>query len=121
MLLVHVTLLYALRGVDPVPEPPRPVPRVHRRDGHTYLAGDDALTGETIASWVGPWHYGPLVAVAGARSLVLGPPGERRRSCSALAGEVDAAVASGHVGVGDGLVAARRRRSSPPTPRSSPR
>ena len=47
------------------------------RDGHTYLAGDDAATGEDLRSWVGPWRYGPLVAVPGVRSLVLGPPADR--------------------------------------------
>ena len=79
---VHVTLEFALRGVEPLPSRHDQYFVFTERDGHTYLAGDDALAGESITSWVGPWRYGPLVAVAGARSLVLGPPGDDAR-CSA--------------------------------------
>jgi hypothetical protein len=93
VLLVHVTLVYTLRGVDPIPDRHDQYLVFTTRDGHTYLAGDDALTGETIASWVGPWRYGPLVAVPGARSLVLGPPGEDA-ALQRLAGEIDAGIAS---------------------------
>jgi hypothetical protein len=93
VLLVHVTLFYALRGVDPVPSRHDQYLVFTERDGHTYLAGDDALTGETITSWVGPWRYGPLVAVSGARSLVLGPPGEDA-ALQRLASEIDTAIAS---------------------------
>src|SRR6478609_7022073 len=55
VLLVHVTLFYALRGVDPVPDRHDQYLVFTERAGHTYLAGDDALAGETITSWVGPW------------------------------------------------------------------
>ncbi len=91
--LVHVMLQYALRGVDPVPGGHDQYLVFTQRGGHTYLAGDDAVTGETLRSWVGPWRYGPLIAVAGARSLVLGPPDDRPQ-LQALARQVDAAVAA---------------------------
>jgi hypothetical protein len=93
VLLVHVTLLYALRDVDPIPSRHDQYLVFTMRNGHTYLAGDDALTGETIVSWVGPWRYGPLVAVSGARSLVLGPPGDDA-VLQRLASEIDAGIAS---------------------------
>ncbi len=93
VLLVHVTLQYALQGVDPIPSRHDQYLVFTTRHGHTYLAGDDALTGETIASWVGPWRYGPLVAVAGARSLVLGPPGNDA-ALQRLASEIDAGIAN---------------------------
>ena len=93
VLLVHVTLQYALQDVDPIPSRHDQYLVFTTRNGHTYLAGDDALTGETIASWVGPWRYGPLVAVAGARSLVLGPPGNDA-ALQHLASEIDAAITS---------------------------
>lgn len=91
--LVHVTLLSALRGVEPVPSRHDQYLVFTERAGHTYLAGDDAVTDESISSWVGPWRYGPLIAVPGARSLVLGPPGERAR-LAALAHRVDAGIAA---------------------------
>ncbi len=93
VLLVHVTLLYALKGVEPIPSRHDQYLVFTTRDGHTYLAGDDALTDESIASWVGPWRYGPLVAVPGARSLVLGPPGDDA-ALQRLASEIDAGIAS---------------------------
>ncbi len=93
VLLVHVTLVYALRGVDPLPTRHDQYLVFTERAGHTYLAGDDALIGETITSWVGPWRYGPLVAVPGARSLVLGPPGDDP-ALQRLASELDAGIAS---------------------------
>lgn len=92
VLLVHVTLFYALRGVDPVPDRHDQYLVFTERDGHTRLAGDDALTNETISSWVGPWRFGPLVAVSGARSLVLGPPDEDA-SLQRLASGIDAGIA----------------------------
>ncbi|HEY8302210.1 MAG TPA: hypothetical protein VIG48_09940 [Jatrophihabitans sp.] len=93
VLLVHVTLLYALRGVDVVAGRHDQYLVFTQRDGHTYLAGDDAGTGETLHSWVGPWRYGPLIAVPGARSLVLGPP-DRRAQLQQLARRVDAGIAA---------------------------
>lgn len=91
--LVHVTLLFALRGVEPLASRHDQYLVFTRHGGHTYLAGDDALAVENTASWVGPWRYGPLMAVRGARSMVLGPPDEAallRR----LAGDIDADVAA---------------------------
>ena len=91
--LVHVTLQYALREVDPQPDNHDQYLVFTERDGHTYLAGDDAATGENLRSWVGPWRYGPLVAVPGVRSLVLGPPADRVQ-LQQLAHDLDAAVSA---------------------------
>lgn len=90
--LLHVTLEFALDHDEPVPSRHDQYLVFTERNGHTYLAGDDALTVETIASWVGPWRYGPLSAVAGARSLVLGPPADSA-TMHVLAGEIDAGIA----------------------------
>jgi hypothetical protein len=91
--LVHVTLLFELRGVEPVPSRHDQYLVFTERAGHTYLAGDDAVSNETISSWIGPWRYGPLVAVRGADSLVLGPPG-RHPQLANLAQRTDAGVAA---------------------------
>ena len=92
-LLLHVTLRYALAGVDAVPTGHAQYLTFVAREGHTYLAGDDALAARGSVSWVGPWHYGPLTAARGRAALVLGPPAAApllRR----LAAETDAAVAA---------------------------
>jgi hypothetical protein len=91
--LVHVTLQFALGTAEPVPSRHDEYLVFTEHGGHTYLAGDDALTGESLTSWVGPWRYGPLVAVAAGRSLVLGPPGDNAR-LRALADEIDTGIAS---------------------------
>jgi hypothetical protein len=89
--LVHVTLLSAFKNVEPEPSRHDQYLVVTEHGGHTYLAGDDALTNESINSWAGPWRYGPLIAVAGTRSLVLGPPSDRA-TLHGLAAQVDAAI-----------------------------
>jgi hypothetical protein len=89
--LVHVTLLFAFKNVESEPSRHDQYLVVTEHGGHTYLAGDDALTNESINSWAGPWRYGPLVAVTGRRSLVLGPPSDRGMMQS-LAAQLDAAI-----------------------------
>ena len=89
--LVHVTLSYALREVDALPSVHDEYLVFVRRGTHTYIGGDDALSGQNQLSWTGPWRYGPLTAVTGARSLVLGRPGSEP-VLRALADEVDAVI-----------------------------
>lgn len=87
----RVTLRHALRGIDVQPaEAPQHLTFV-RRGAQWYVAADSdfAARGDVTARAL--WDSGPVVAVQGRRSLVLGHPrsrGELRR----LAREVDAAV-----------------------------
>lgn len=90
-LVLRVRLYYALRYVDVRPSQQDLWLSFVRRDGRTYLAGDDDVAAAGSRSWAGPWRYGPLAAVRGARSLVLGPAGEAAQ-LPALARSVDAAV-----------------------------
>lgn len=89
-LIVHVTLRYALRGVDPLPSDHDLFLTFVRRAGAVVLAGDADLAGAGSASWVPPWRFGPLVSARGASSLVLGPPSAALRGVAAA---VDAAIA----------------------------
>jgi hypothetical protein len=89
--LVHVALSYALRVVDALPSVHDEYLVFVRRGSHTYIAGDDALSSTNEPSWTGPWRYGPLTAVTGARSLVLGRPGTEP-VLRALADQVDAVI-----------------------------
>lgn len=91
VLIVRVSLSYALRLVDPQPS-------VHdlwwtftQRHGRVYLAGDGDLAQSGGTSWRGPWDYGPLVVARGASSLVLGHP-QAAAQLPRLAAIVDAAV-----------------------------
>jgi hypothetical protein len=93
VLLLHVTLGYELRGIDTVPDTHDQYLSFVSRGGHTVVAGNDALVSENTASWLPPWHYGPLVAVRGTACLVLGAPSDRAR-LPALAAEVDSAIAA---------------------------
>lgn len=93
VLLLHVTVEYRLRGIDTLPDRHDQYLVFVRRGGHTLLAGDGALTGEALRSWVPPWGYGPLVAHRGAASLVLGPPSDAGL-LPRLATDTDAAVAA---------------------------
>ena len=84
---------YELRGIDTAADAhDQYLSFVSRRRTH-LVAGDDPLAGEDTASWLPPWHYGPLAAARGAASLVLGPPADRSR-LAALASAVDAAIAA---------------------------
>jgi hypothetical protein len=62
-----------------------------RTGGTVRLAGDTDLADAGGTSWRGPWDFGRLVVVTGARSLVLGHPADRSR-LPAIADTVDAAV-----------------------------
>ena len=88
---MQVTLRYALRGVDPVPTQHDLWWTFVRAGGHVELAGDRDLESAGGTSWQGPWDFGPLVAVTGAHSLVLGHPGDRAQ-LQVIADTVDAAV-----------------------------
>jgi hypothetical protein len=89
--LVHVALSYALSDVDVLASVHDEYLVFVRRGSHTYIAGDDALSSTNEPSWTGPWRYGPLTAVTGARSLVLGRPGTEP-VLRALADQVDAVI-----------------------------
>jgi hypothetical protein len=89
--VVQVSVSYALRYVDPLPTSHDLWLTVIERGGKTYLAADDALVTAGFPSWVGPWRFGPLTAVRGRSSLVLGPPTDINL-LHTLADEVDAAV-----------------------------
>jgi hypothetical protein len=89
--IVQVTLRYALRGVDPAPTRHDLWWTFVRAGGKVQLAGDRDLEAAGGTSWQGPWDFGPLVAVTGAHSLVLGHPGDRAQ-LQVIADTVDAAV-----------------------------
>jgi hypothetical protein len=91
VLIVHVSLSYALKFVDP-----RPTSRdlwwtFVRRPGRVVIAADDDLARTGGASWTGPWDYGRLLAVRGRASLVLGHPSDSG-SLPRIAAAADAAV-----------------------------
>ena len=91
VLIVRVSLSYALKVVDPQPS-------VHdlwwtftQRHGRVYLAGDEDMAQLGGAGWTGPWDYGPLVAARGTSSLVLAHPQDAAQ-LPRLVAAVDAAV-----------------------------
>jgi hypothetical protein len=89
-LILQVTLRYALRYVDPLPDRHDLFLTFVRRDGKVVLSGDNDMSTSSTVSWVGPWRFGPLVAARGASSLVLGPATASLRDVAAA---VDGAVA----------------------------
>ena len=91
VLIVQVSLGYALPGVDVVPSAHDLWLTFVRRGGRTYLAGDSDLAATGFPSWAGPWRYGKLGVAQGTDSIVLGPAGEGVL-LHTLAGEVDAAI-----------------------------
>lgn len=86
-----IALRYSLTGIDTVPAYQRHVLTFVERDGRWLLASDDdfAARGERTAR--GLWDTGPVVAVRGRASLVLGRPDDRPL-LNRLARAVDAAV-----------------------------
>lgn len=90
-LIVHLTLSYALRDVDPHPTSHDLWWTFVRRGGQVYVAGDDDMADLGGASWVGPWDFGPIVVRRGASSLVLGHP-QDAAEIPRIAAAVDAAV-----------------------------
>jgi len=91
VLIVHVSLSYALKFVDPLPTSHDLWWTFVRRHGRVYVAGDDDMADLGGPSWTGPWDYGPLVAARGTSSLVLGHP-QDSADLPRLAAAVDAAV-----------------------------
>jgi hypothetical protein len=91
VLIVRVSLSYALKFVDPQPSAHDLWWTFVQRHGRVYLAGDADMAELGGASWTGPWDYGPLVAARGTSSLVLGHPQDAAR-LPRLAAAVDAAV-----------------------------
>lgn len=91
VLVVHVTLSYALRDVDPQPTAHDLWWTFVARHGRVYLAGDDAMASQGGTSYVGPWDFGPVALARGAASLVLGHPANADL-LPGLARAVDAAV-----------------------------
>jgi hypothetical protein len=90
-LIVRVSLLYRLRGVDADPDRHDLWWTFVRRDGRVLLAGDDDLAGSGGTSWRGPWDFGAVVVARGASSLVLGHIANAT-SLTRLADVADAAV-----------------------------
>lgn len=69
-----VTLRYGLRGVDPRPSAQVQGLTFVRRGGIWLLGGDADRPDQPSAR--GLWDFGPVVAVRGTSSLVLGHPGQ---------------------------------------------
>jgi hypothetical protein len=91
VLIVRVSLSYALKFVDPQPTSHDLWWTFVQRHGRVYLAGDADMAELGGPSWTGPWDYGPLVAARGTSSLVLGHPQDAAQ-LPRLAAAVDAAV-----------------------------
>jgi hypothetical protein len=89
--IVHLTLSYALTGLDPQPSSHDLWWTFVRRHGHVVIAADDDMAQLGGVSWTGPWDYGPVVAVRGSAGLVLGHPSDAAR-LPRVAAAVDAAV-----------------------------
>jgi hypothetical protein len=91
VLIVHLSLSYALAFVDAHPSAQDLWWTFVRRDGRVVIAADRDLAGSGGTSWTGPWDYGPVVSVRGAASLVLGHP-SRSAQLPGIAAAVDEAV-----------------------------
>lgn len=72
--IAHVTLRYALRGVDSVATSRDLWWTFVRHDGHVVVAGDAGLASAGGVSWQGPWDFGALDVLRGPHSLVMGHP-----------------------------------------------
>lgn len=84
-----IALRYALTGIDTAPAFERHVLTFVERDGRWLLAADDDFAGARTARNL--WDSGPVIAVRGEASLVLGRPASRRL-LTRLAAAADAAV-----------------------------
>jgi hypothetical protein len=89
--IVHLTVSYALTGVDPQPSSHDLWWTFVRRHGRVVVAADDDMAQLGGVSWTGPWDYGPVVAVRASAGLVLGHPSDAAR-LPRVAAAVDAAV-----------------------------
>ncbi len=83
----RVTVAVALAGVDTAPATTDQVLRVVRRGDRWLLEGQDDAAGSPPAVW----DEGPVVAVRGTRSLVLGHP-SGAAELDRIAADLDAAV-----------------------------
>ena len=90
-LIVHLTLSYALAGVDAEPVAHDLWWTFVQRHGHVYAAGANDMSGQGGTSWQGPWDFGPIVVQRGISSLVIGHPADAGQLAS-LSAAVDAAV-----------------------------
>ncbi|MFN2517954.1 MAG: hypothetical protein ABR604_02760 [Jatrophihabitantaceae bacterium] len=91
VLIVHLSVRYALKFVDPQPTSRDLWWTFVQRGGRVYAAGDDDMAAVGGVSWTGPWDYGPLLAARGTASLVLGHPQDSAQ-LAPIAAAVDAAV-----------------------------
>lgn len=77
VVVLHVQLQYAFAVVDPAPTAKSEyLTAVQRPDGWR-LGADDDTSSSAVASWHGPWDFGPLIAAAGPHTLVLAHPAHR--------------------------------------------
>jgi hypothetical protein len=90
-LIVHLSLRYALRGVDRVPTSHDVWWTFVRYDGRVVAAADNGLADAGGVSWKGPWDFGTLTVVRTARGLVLGHA-DSAVPLSTIAAVVDSAV-----------------------------
>ena len=86
-----LALRYALAGIDRDPAYERHVLTFVERDGRWLLASDDDFADRGGRTARNLWDTGPVVAVRGKASLVLGRPGDRPL-LGRLAAAADAAV-----------------------------
>ncbi len=73
VVLVH----YRLRGFDAMPTTTAAYLTFVRRAGRWYLGGDNDFTAAGLRTGRDLWDFGPVLAVSGRASLVLGHPAER--------------------------------------------
>jgi hypothetical protein len=90
-LIVSLTLIYALKQVDPVPVSHSLWWTLVRQDGHVVIAADNGLAAVGGVSWKGPWDFGPIAVVRGRSSLVIGEA-DQVPMLRALATTIDSAV-----------------------------
>jgi hypothetical protein len=90
-LIVRVSLVYQLAGIDQTPTPHDLWWTFVRRGGRVYLAGDNDLAQAGGVSWQGPWDFGPVVVARGSASLMLGHIASALQ-LTKLADVVDAAI-----------------------------
>jgi hypothetical protein len=87
----EVALRYAIEGFDTAPTYARQALTFVERDGRWLLAADDDFAGSGQSTARALWDSGPVIAVRGQSSLVLGRP-DARDTLQTLAKAVDAAV-----------------------------
>jgi hypothetical protein len=91
VVILRVSLQYALAEVDPQPTGRDLWLTAVRRAGQWRLAADTDVAQAAGRSWQGPWDFGPLVVRRGAHTLVLAHPAHTADSAS-LASLVERSV-----------------------------